>query len=213
MGSQLVDQMMLRAPYSLGKHAPDWAGIVSYRIKHAQSSCLLVPAVRGLCTRPNGSGLGGDGRLPDPLPHIIEPMPFAVGLALGAAAGILPPASWGLLGQAVTAAPLAMFLDGSCQAAWTSYQITQYIKDQSAEYGDDWEVPDEGMAVGVDGRPLGVVMALVVVIARTAYEQAEQPKILGELFAEARTVRALETRLEVHEQTVRELRSEIASLR
>ena len=158
-----------------------------------------------------GEPSDNDDEQPDPI--FVSPLPSTVGVALGVAAGCLPPTSWGLMWQAFTAAPLSLILDAVGTAAYTSYQVGKKFEQERKKHGRDWMPPHNGsITVAVRSQMVPVAAALLVVIARAAYKQ-DQPKMLGELFADARSVRALEARLEVQEQAVRELQAEVAALR
>jgi hypothetical protein len=181
-------------------------------LRSPQAICVPSRPRRLFCSesKPDDEKEDNGGK---PATHVIQPLPGAAGLLLGAAAGCVPPSSWGLLAQSVTAMPLAFVMDAGAQAAWTTYQLLRYVRMKKAEHRDSWEpAPDGELAVGVHTNGMSIIMALFVVLARAAYEQSEQAAMLCELFADAKTVRALEMQLAAQQEELRKLQGDVRVL-
>ena len=130
----------------------------------------------------------------------------------GGIAGLAPPLSWGLAGTSATACISAPVLNIAGQVGWAVYHANKHAQDRRRQ-GDESKGVGIGVGISVPSVFLSVVFAMAVVVARKASESEQTSRILGELYADARSLRALERRVAEQQQAIEALQAEVEALR
>ena len=143
---------------------------------------------------------------------LIPPAPFAIHTMSGVVGGFVPSVhGWSLLSATGVGIGAGIVLDMTCQVAWSVFMISRVMHQRRAG-GENGGSEGVGLNISMGFAPLSCgIFAALTVLARFTYEKDSVPNPLAD-FADARSLRALERRVDTQQRAIEALQQEIATL-
>ena len=147
----------------------------------------------------------------------LPPAPILLHGVAGVAAGLITPVEgWSMLTAVGAGSSLGLVFDICGQLAWNFVNVQSLLQQRHEKADEKAEGENSSMGIALPVRPSFMVVSALcaglVVLVRCAYQKEHLPNPLAD-FADARSLRMLERRVDEQQRAIQVLEQEVASLR